>query len=155
MTEQEVKTATLEHIARVQILLLWVQTEAYNRGLKHDETKLDEGTEFPFFVKYTPKLADCTYGSDEYKQYLKELQPALDHHYRCNSHHPEHFPNGIAGMNLIDLIEMFCDWIAAGERHKDGDIIKSIKHNKERFGYSDEIESILLNTANYFKCKAP
>jgi hypothetical protein len=42
---------------------------------------------------------------------------------------------------------MFCDWKAATLRHKDGDIIKSIEQNQKRFGYSDELKAIFLNTA--------
>jgi hypothetical protein len=65
-----------------------------------------------------------------------------------NRHHPEHFENGIRGMNLIDLIEMFCDWYAATQRHNDGDIIMSIEINQKRFEYSDDIKAILKNTYN-------
>jgi hypothetical protein len=71
---------------------------------------------------------------------------ALKHHYAANSHHPEHYENGIAGMSLLDLIEMVCDWKAATERHADGDLLRSIEQNQDRFGYSDELKSILLAT---------
>ena len=52
-------------------------------------------------------------------------------------------------MNLIDLIEMLCDWKSASLRHNDGDVLKSIKINQKRFGYSDELKTILLNTIDY------
>lgn len=52
----------------------------------------------------------------------------------------------IRGMNLISLLEMLCDWKAATLRHNDGDIRKSIEINQRRFGYSDELKQILLNT---------
>jgi hypothetical protein len=99
-----------------------------------------------YFDEYTPKLAGCTYGSDEYKQFLKELKVALNHHYSIGRHHPEHFENGIRGMNLVDLVEMICDWYAATKRHNDGDMMKSIAMNQERFGYSDDIKALLENT---------
>jgi hypothetical protein len=90
--------------------------------------------------------------SDEYKGFLKEMNVALDHHYKNNPHHPEHHENGIQGMTLVDLLEMICDWKAASMRHSDGNIVESIKCNKDRFGYSSELEQILLNTVNkYFK----
>jgi hypothetical protein len=53
---------------------------------------------------------------------------------------------GISGMTLLDLTEMLCDWKAATLRHNDGDIRKSIEINQKRFGYSDELKRILLNT---------
>lgn len=53
---------------------------------------------------------------------------------------------GIRGMSLFDLIEMLCDWKAATLRHNDGNIRRSIELNQKRFGYSDELKQILLNT---------
>lgn len=53
-------------------------------------------------------------------------------------------------MCLFDLIEMFLDWKAAGERHSDGNIYKSIEHNRERFGISEQLEHIFINTANKY-----
>ena len=32
-------------------------------------------------------------------------------------------------------------------RHNDGDIMKSIEINQERFGYSDDLKQLLINTA--------
>jgi hypothetical protein len=147
----EGKNTILKHIHRVQDYLLLFMNKLYQRGQEHDQSKLDEGTELPFFEKYAPLLKTCEYGSEEYKKFLKELTPAIELHYRRNRHHPEHFDNKIAGMNLFDLVEMFCDWIAATEQHKYGDVFKSIEINQKRFGYSDDIKSILLNTANYVK----
>ena len=53
--------------------------------------------------------------------------------------------------NLIDLVEMICDWKAASERHADGDIYKSIEINQQRFGYSDELKIILKNTIDFLE----
>ena len=49
-------------------------------------------------------------------------------------------------MNLLDVIEMLCDWLAATHRHAYGDIRKSIEINQKRFKYSDELKLILINT---------
>ena len=46
---------------------------------------------------------------------------------------------------------MLCDWKAATKRHATGDVIRSIEQNQERFGYSDEIKQIFLNTVPYLK----
>lgn len=54
----------------------------------------------------------------------------------------------VLGMSLLDLLEMLIDWKAASERHKTGDIRRSIELNQVRFGYSDELKRILLNTVN-------
>ena len=49
-------------------------------------------------------------------------------------------------MDLLDLVEMFCDWKAASLRHKDGDFAASLQINKERFGISDQLMAILENS---------
>ncbi len=46
----------------------------------------------------------------------------------------------------MDLVEMFCDWMAATERMADGDIMNSIEINQARFGYSDDLAEIFRNT---------
>ncbi len=140
------RLATLEHIAQVARNINAVIKELLIRADWHDRTKL-QPVEAEAFDKATPKLAGLTYGSDEYKAVLAELGPALQHHYAHNRHHPEHHPLGIEQMNLIDVLEMFCDWYAATKRHNDGDLVKSIAINAERFKIAPQLRDILLNTA--------
>lgn len=137
---------TLEHINRVGEILVFVATTLIDRGLVHDKSKLEE-PEKSEFDRLTPILKTLTYGSEEYKKSLGELQGALKHHYENNTHHPEHYENGIEGFDLFDLIEMFCDWKAATERTKNGDIYKSIEINKERFEIPEKLCKIFKNTA--------
>ena len=138
---------THEHIHNVQRFLATAIHKLQLRLLNHDQTKL-RSPEVELFDLITPRLKDLVYGSDEYKANLEELGPALDHHYSHNSHHPEFYKEGIKGMNLIDLLEMICDWQAAVLRQPSGDIYKSIEYNQERFGYSDDIKQILTNTVS-------
>lgn len=137
---------TLLHIKRVNELLSESAINLIRRGNVHDNSKLQE-PEKSEFDRLTPKLKSLVYGTPEYQESLNELQVALRHHYANNSHHPEHYENGIDDMDLFDLIEMFCDWKAACERTKDGDIYKSIEINKKRFGMSDQLCNIFRNTA--------
>jgi hypothetical protein len=71
----------------------------------------------------------------------------IEHHYAANDHHPEHYPNGIAGMSLLSLIEMLADWKAAGERTREGSMRQSLEVNRRRFGPDDMLYGILENTA--------
>ena len=63
------------------------------------------------------------------------------------------FENGMKDMNLIDLLEMICDWKASSERHADGDVYKSIEINQKRFGYSDDVKALLKNTVDFLNDK--
>lgn len=138
---------TKKHIELVGEFLCRVVEELIKRAVRHDITKLQE-PEAAYFKEFTPKLQNSTYNSPEYKQFLKDMKPALDHHYKTYSHHPEHFENGVDDMSLIDLIEMICDWKAASLRHEDGDVLESIEKNISRFKLSPQLVSILKNTAN-------
>ena len=173
------KEDTLNHVITVRKYAGMLQNALFEQSLKHDKSKTEE-PEKAIFDEFTPKLKYSTYGSDEYKSYLKEMKVALDHHYANNSHHPEHFkkyicngcfkeykemPNScdvcgysqfqeepdISQMTLVDLCEMISDWKAATLRHNDGDILKSLEINQKRFRYSDELKQILANTViKYF-----
>ena len=150
MSDYDSTEDTKEHIGKVQLNLLNVCTNLLKRSTAHDESKLKD-PEKELFDQETPKLSKLTYGSQEYKDALGRLKPALDHHYANNSHHPEHYEDGVDGMSLLDLIEMLADWKAAVERHDDGSLKKSLEINKKRFKIGDQLQSILKNTCEELK----
>lgn len=147
MSDYDSTADTLRHIRRVQHLLTLAAQELLRRGLVHDDSKLVE-PEKATFDEYTPKLKEVAYGSPEYKACTDAMDPAIQHHYSLNSHHPQFYADGVDGMDLFDLLEMLLDWKAAGERHADGgDILRSIEINTERFALSPQLVAILRNTA--------
>lgn len=143
--ERATNYETFRHIEKVRNLLNTVVKELLWRSELHDQSKLEQ-PEVSMFTEFTPKLATSTYGSAEYEGFRKAMGPALVHHYARNRHHPEHHKNGVDDMNLIDVIEMLCDWKAATLRHNDGNIKKSIERNADRFGLSPQLVKILENT---------
>jgi hypothetical protein len=143
--EKEIASMTWLHIARVGALMAAVVRDLVWRMTEHDHSKV-ELPEAEGFAVHTETLRGLTYGSDEYKAALEALGPTLAHHYACNRHHPEHFPDGIEDMTLMDVVEMVCDWKAATERHANGDILKSIEHNTERFKMSPQLARVIRNT---------
>lgn len=143
------RTDTLQHSQRVGELMLQLVAEVLTRSTCHDRSKTLP-PEVEVFDEFTPLLRDCTYGSDQYQEYLDAMGAGLQHHYAHNRHHPEHFPDGIDGMTLVDLIEMLADWKAATERHADGDLRASLEIQRERFGISGQLARILHNTAQHF-----
>lgn len=145
-TEAECKLQTIEHIEEVRRNVRWFTDKLTTRAVEHDRSKL-EPPEIAAFTEHTNRLAQIEYGSQAYQQELKELKPTLEHHYANNRHHPEHFERGISGMNLVDLVEMFCDWRAATKRNKNGNMLKSIEVNAQRFDMDTQLEQIFVNTA--------
>lgn len=151
MVEYDSTKDTLDHIRLVQAYMAGGINVLMERMREHDLSKL-ESPEKEYFDKYTPRLATLQYGTKEYVNNIKDLKPALEHHYANNSHHPQYYgEKGISGMNLFDLIEMFFDWKASTERGVGGDIMKSIEINKGRkaFSMSEQVAEILTNTAKY------
>ncbi len=170
MTRDDVMRETEKHVRRVGVLMLEVISKLQRRAVVHDSSKFSP-EEFDAFAAETPALRGLTYGSDEYKAALARLGPALDHHYKANDHHPEHFGTttcdqcgqdeskpctcggtrtrrgDIHRMDLIQLLEMLCDWQAATERHANGSLPKSIVQNAKRFGYDDRMAVLLCKTA--------
>ena len=148
MTIAECNCETQKHIETVRKYIRFVTDKLITRGVEHDASKLAT-PEAELFAQHTKQLASTLYDSEEYKQHLEALAPALSHHYATNRHHPEHFQNGINDMTLIDLLEMFCDWKASTLRMNDGNLLKSIETNAERFKIDGQLKQILMNTARY------
>jgi hypothetical protein len=145
MTEKFDCTCTVfEHRSKVSHYLEMFIIQLARRSQEHDATKLLE-PEKSMFDEFIPKLQQIQYGTEEYKANLQAMGEALQHHYACNRHHPEHFENGINGMTLVDLMEMLSDWLAAGSKnvlvYKD-----TLEALAERFKIDKQLAKILLNT---------
>jgi len=145
---------TYEHIQKAQEYLDDAITDLLGRRARHDQSKLVP-PELDMFNEFTPRLADAEYGTEEYKAVLREMQATggLDHHYDTNDHHPEYFEKGIEGMDLLQVLEMLCDWKAAGERPGGIPIRESIQRNLERFDFGLEMMHLLLNTVERLQWK--
>lgn len=126
---------TVKHIHSVRKNIYLFIEELDDRARNHDQSKL-ESPEQEIFGENYEGLAKTEYGTEEYSKLLEKVQPALEHHYANNRHHPQHWPQGIDDMTLVDLCEMLADWKAATARNKNGNIRKSIEHNATRFNMS-------------------
>jgi hypothetical protein len=148
ITEADIKRTradTAEHVEKVRHAMEQIRQMLYLRANAHDASKFRE-PEASGFAALQANLSNITYGTPEYRQALAEAQPVISHHYAHNTHHPEHYPDGVAGMSLLDVVEMFCDWYAAGQRTKDGSLARSLAVNVERFKVEPQLAAIFENT---------
>lgn len=138
---------TLWHIKRVQDLLGEAATELLRRGVDHDSSKFDPEEAGPLaeMDALIAREGNVPFGSPEYEERKKLLGPMLDHHYAKNTHHPEHYTNGVDGMDLFDLLEMFIDWKAASERGEASSM--GLSAAVKKYGITDQLASIMQNTA--------
>lgn len=69
MTIAECQVETMKHIEKVREIIRVFTDKLTARGTEHDRLKM-ESPEVEIFTEYTPKLAETTYGSEEYMKHL-------------------------------------------------------------------------------------
>lgn len=136
---------TMKHKHLVQRNLGVVIKQLIDRGDAHDNSKMVE-PELQYFAQETANLHGLTYDSPKYTANLDKIRPALNHHYANNRHHPQHFKNQVNDMNIVDVIEMFCDWAASCKRHADGNLHTSIEKNAVKYKLSTQLQQIFENS---------
>lgn len=125
-TEKEIRAVNAEivqHREDVRRNVNWFIGHLQVRATTHDGSKNHPEELIPLakLKKTVDAEGKAEYGTPEYEERKATLASMLKHHYAHNRHHPEHFPGGVRDMTLVDLVEMFCDWKAAGEaRNPDG-----------------------------------
>ena len=83
---------TRKHIDKVQDYLMDISSKLAGRRVRHDASKLVTPEKEAFDALGPPEvMAALEYGSEAYRDKLRDLGPALQHHYANNDHHPEHF----------------------------------------------------------------
>jgi hypothetical protein len=87
----------------------------------HDLSKLRDD-EFVGFSRINAAARIQKFGSPEYAEGMRREKPTIDQHFARNRHHAEYFTLFDAGgesMNVLDIIEMVCDWWAASKGYSD------------------------------------
>jgi hypothetical protein len=132
------------HIHHVSLFIMRIIEEFHVRMFNHDLSKLSR-PELKTFTEFSNQLAELEEGTLAYKRMLKKMNEALEVHYANNRHHPEHWPNGIDDMSLIDVIEMICDWKAVslqGEMTME----QFLEDARKRFKLQPQTYNLLANT---------
>lgn len=147
MDRESYERETQSHIDRVRYFLQRIMLYISIRAEGHDASKF-HSPEREGYMRLSEKLCGVSYGTPEYAAALASERETIEHHYACNRHHPQHFKNGIDDMNMIDILEMLCDW---GARHDDahGAFADFLDVQQERYGFSDQLLRIMQNTAEY------
>ena len=131
---------TEAHIAKVQARMDECVALLIARAVMHDASKRDDA-ERPGYDALFQALADGLSMAEARTHPL--IDAAIVHHLATNDHHPEYHARGIAGMSLLSLLEMACDWKAASERR--GKTFE-LGAQLERFGIEPQLAAILGNT---------
>jgi hypothetical protein len=142
------KGATLEHISHVRTYLFRILSLIQLRAADHDQSML-QPTEKEQLDEIVPLLAETEAGSQENKDLLDRLRPALDSHHKANSHHIEHYGN-LNGMDLVDLIEWLCDQKAASHKDKNPDVYKRLLYYYQKYDFPPQLMDMINNTVKRY-----
>lgn len=134
----------LKHRENVKSRLLFLADELYQRAYHHDDSKL-QAPEIGWLIEMD-KEPRYPYGSPEYFDKMKRWDKFFRHHYKFNRHHPDHFQDGISGMNLADLCEYIVDIISYFEELHVGEALDTVNKQADRFGLDEQLIQILKNT---------
>ena len=121
-----------------------------DRASEHDLDKfhpevVDKHCEmFEDFQKTKPD-----YGTPGYDEVKDRFEDIIKRHYQASRHHPEHFERGIDGMNLVDMMEMVCDWVAATP--KDQDVFDAVGLNCSKYGIDEQLMVLIVRTIIDFR----
>lgn len=147
MDTTKAELVTHRHIARVRELLAMFAIEMIQRGDVHDKSKFTDAEIVPLakMQKLIDEEGPAQFGTPEYAKRTAMLSGMIEHHRANNSHHPEHYENGVNGMDLFDVVEMFFDWKAASERN--GDSSMRLAEACDKYKITGPLREVLFNTA--------
>lgn len=137
-----------QHIENVRKHLQTIISLLFVRAWKHDASKLEE-PELSLWKKMDEEPR-YQYGTPEYTEKMARWQRVFEYHYAKNRHHPEHFEGGISDMNLIDIIEMMCDWLGYKKVLTYSEACEVVETQIKRYGISEELGQIIKNTLDYY-----
>lgn len=151
MKESTTKSSMLRiqnHISGVRRRVTLVCTALMNRAITHDNSKYSE-KELNAHISMTDEMDGVKYGTDTYYAIKRRYESLSAEHSANNRHHPEHHPNGIDDMNLVDVIEMLCDWLT-GSENTGTPVERSLEINEEHYNVSPQLMNLLRNTIRDF-----
>lgn len=134
----------VEHKETVAKRLRFLAEQLLERAEHHDDSKL-KSPELDWLIEMD-KEPRYAYDSKEYLDKKARWQKFFDHHYKHNSHHPEHFVSGVEGMNLTDICEYLIDISAYYAEMHPEEVFKLLNGQMNRFKLDEQLTQILKNT---------
>ncbi len=144
------------HKAKVEENILKIIKELNKRLKEHDNDKLQNPIIYDKYAKYSQKQRSLPYGSKEREEIENgsAMGEATRLHVIGNRHHFYDERNSITNnlVDLVDLIEVLCDWISAMRRNpltKDEEI-ERLNLIFEKHKIPNTFRQLLLNTYNNY-----
>jgi hypothetical protein len=151
MGEQELfyEADTRKHQKLVADVMVKSAKEILDRAMLHDRSKFEDAVERKSYVEpvYALNTEKVPYGSERYKELTDAMGEGWLHHKANNDHHPEHWATDhpFEKMNVFQILEMCCDWIAASKRRGNNPILPLARMRKD-FGMTEQLSEVIANT---------
>ena len=140
-----------DHTFGVRSRVTRICTALMTRAITHDNSKYSEN-ELDDHISMAEEMDGIKYGTDAYYAIKRKYETLSAEHFANNRHHPEHHPNGLNDMNLVDVIEMLCDWLT-GSENTGTPVERSLEINEKRYNVSPQLMKLLRNTIRDFETK--
>jgi hypothetical protein len=136
------KNLVKDHREKVAANMSVVAELIQRRGDVHDITKLMSPE--VELARAADKCLGPRKGLENRRGKCSHVDAFIAAHYcnPLNSHHPEHFENGVEDMNMIDMLEMLCDWRACCS----GNFSDTLDRGFARFKVSGPLRSLMRKT---------
>jgi hypothetical protein len=140
---------TRKHQQWVAEQLIACAKRLLDRAVSHDASKFSEVER----KSYVEPVWELNTREVEYRRLTAQMGEGWEHHKVHNTHHPEFVlmnqpefaGDPFSGMDLFDLLEMLCDWIAASKRR--GNLPSApIERFRNELGLDHQLECVLRNT---------
>lgn len=146
---QDYENRVNEHKEKVSLIMNDIARSLVERAKVHDNSKMEE-PELSLGIKMSRELTGIEYGTPEYFSIMEKYSDLKGAHYDKNSHHPEHYGNGINGMNLLDVVEMVSDWMAAMQQKNPSitreEALEGVEFNINRFEIDGALADVIRNS---------
>lgn len=150
---------TNEHICRVKRNMLLMrdykglsENALKKRGECHDASKFNLPERKPYI--YLSWWHKCKNEGIDYNYPANvetEVNAAIEHHKKINLHHPESHKD-VNDMELLDIVEMVCDWTAMAQEYRNKSCYSYAIENINNWSFSnDKINEIFFVIAELDK----
>lgn len=146
----------IDHKRRVYKHINTISKELMHRAFEHDNDKIEDDLIFDIYNEHSQTQRSIPFGTKERIDFEHiTMGPAVDKHIHANRHHLYNSRNPLSfeHANLLDYIEILCDWKSAMERNElsEEDEIERIKFLLDKYNFPEDIKVAMLNT--YHKLK--
>lgn len=133
-----------------------MSNELMDRAFEHDNDKIENDVVYNIYNIHCQTQRSIPFGSKERIEFEgTTMKEGIDLHIMLNRHHLYNTRNELTfeDANLLDYLEILCDWVAAMGRHEmtQEEEVNRINGLMDKYNFPADIRKPFINT--YYKLK--